>query len=164
MHVTYDDVRRMAHRQRRRFIPGETQSTTTLVDDVWSRVAGTPALEDSSGSLCAAARAMRQIISDLARRHHGHGRTAPQAGDREAVECADALWLDGGDERILALDEAVTRLSERSPRLADVVNCRFFAGYSDAETAQAVGLTEPAVRREWAKARAWLYREVGPDL
>jgi hypothetical protein len=48
--------------------------------------------------------------------------------------------------------------------MADVVNCRFFAGYSEVETAKALGLTVPAVGREWAKARAWLYREIGPDL
>ena len=62
---------------------------------------------------------------------------------------------------MLDVNEAVARLAEISPRLAQVVNCRFFAGYGEGETAQALGLTERTVRRDWVKARAWLRRELG---
>lgn len=154
----------MAHRQRRRLLPGDETPTTVLAHDLCKRLEPTRAQHDGSQFLRHAAREMRHIIVDVARKQQTHPPAAVDARDPDAFEAADALWLDGGEERIVALDEAVTRLSAKSPCLADVVNCRFFAGYSDADTARALGLSEPGVRREWAKARAWLYREIGPDL
>jgi DNA-directed RNA polymerase specialized sigma24 family protein len=62
---------------------------------------------------------------------------------------------------ILKINDALLGLAELSPRLAQVVECRFFAGYDDAETARALGLTDRTVRRDWVKARAWLRRELG---
>jgi RNA polymerase sigma factor (sigma-70 family) len=64
------------------------------------------------------------------------------------------------EQALLDVNEAVARLAQLSPRLAQVVNCRFFAGYGEEETAQALGLTDRTVRRDWVKARAWLRREL----
>jgi DNA-directed RNA polymerase specialized sigma24 family protein len=64
------------------------------------------------------------------------------------------------DEGILALDDAMLRLSNEMPRLADVVECRFFGGYGEEETARALGVSLRTVQRDWLKARAWLYREL----
>ena len=67
---------------------------------------------------------------------------------------------EAGDETLLALDESLGRLARQSARLARVVECRFFAGYDERETARALGLSERTVRRDWTLARAWLYREL----
>jgi DNA-directed RNA polymerase specialized sigma24 family protein len=65
------------------------------------------------------------------------------------------------DEGLLALNEALERLSAQIPRLADVIECRFFGGYGEEDTARALGLSVRTVQRDWLKARAWLYRELG---
>ncbi len=70
--------------------------------------------------------------------------------------------MSGGDEQsLLEVHEALYRLSMLDPRLAQVVECRFFAGYTDQDTAQALGVTERTVRRDWTKARAWLRCQLG---
>jgi DNA-directed RNA polymerase specialized sigma24 family protein len=65
------------------------------------------------------------------------------------------------DEVVIQINDSLLELAQLSPRLAQVVECRFFAGYDDAETAVALGLTDRTVRRDWVKARAWLRRELG---
>ena len=67
------------------------------------------------------------------------------------------------NEQLLALDEALTRLDALSPRLRQVVECRFFAGLTEDETADALGVTTRTVQRDWARARAWLYQELAPS-
>ena len=74
------------------------------------------------------------------------------------------MWLDAEDAQIVDVSDAVERLAACSPRLARIVECRFFAGYSDLETADALGVTDRTVRRDWLKARAWLYRELGGSV
>ena len=164
--LLYEDVKRIARRQRRRFVPGDTCGTTALVNEAYRKLVQTPTSSDSQHDLRAIALAMRRVITDLARTKPRTGRfaTQPSSPDAEACEVADALWLDGGRERIVAIDDALERLERLNPRLADVVNCRFFAGFSGEEAARALGVPERTLNKDWAKARAWLYREIGPDI
>jgi RNA polymerase sigma factor (TIGR02999 family) len=76
------------------------------------------------------------------------------------LEAATDVGMPQSEQALLDVNEAVARLAQLSPRLAQVVNCRFFAGYGEEETAQALGLTDRTVRRDWVKARAWLRREL----
>ncbi len=105
----------------------------------------------------AAALAMRRILVD----HAETRRAQKRGGGFKEVSLEDVdVARDGPSVDILSLDDALTRLSERSPRQAQVVNLRFFAGLKDAEIAEMIGVTEKTVRRDWATARLWLYGEM----
>jgi RNA polymerase sigma factor (TIGR02999 family) len=103
--------------------------------------------------------AMRQILVDDWRRRQAlrRGGGAAEVLLDDGVEIAAPV--PGAD--VLAVDEALRALEAQSPRLARLVECRFFAGYSEAETAQALGVSVATVQRDWAKARAWLHRALG---
>lgn len=155
----YADLRQIARRERFRVGAGATLCTTALISEAWLKLQRTQAWENESHFLATAALAMRHVLVDdasarsTAKRNHGQVALSIEADDLEAPDAADA--------QILEVDQALQRLTQLSPRLAQVVNCRFFAGYSEVETARAMGLTDRAVRREWVKARAWLYDELG---
>ena len=162
--LLYEDVRRIARQQRARFVPGETLRTTALVNETYLKLMSTPAWKDQQHFLRSAALAMRHIITDLARsklRQKRDGGLVLPLDD--ALNVTDDVWPGGGEDLIVELDEAVSRLAALNPRLAEIVECRFFAGYSEVETAQALGISERTLRRDWAKARAWLYREIDPE-
>lgn len=156
--VLYADLRRIARRERFRARAGATLCTTALVNEAWLKLSRSAGWTDRGHFLATAALAMRQVLVNdvLARRA---AKRDPGAERVELVEDADGLQSD--DEQILLVNDAVERLARLSPRLARVVECRFFAGYSEAETADALGITDRTVRRDWLKARAWLYRELG---
>ncbi|MBC6942538.1 MAG: RNA polymerase subunit sigma [Xanthomonadales bacterium] len=150
-------LRTHAHFARLRVRAGETLCTTALVHEAWLRLQRNPRWNDERHFLRVAALAMRQALVDHARAQQtakrGHG-----GHDTPAQAAHEPFWVS--DEQLVALDEALQRLAALSPRLARVVECRFFAGYSDAETATVLGVTTRTVRRDWIKARAWLYREL----
>jgi len=154
----YSDLRRLARRERRRVGASETLSTTGLVHEAYLRLFKSGGFYDRQHFLNTAALAMRQALANYARarlaskRGSGHA-TAP-------LEEADSV-LTEPDERIVALDEALTRLELTNPRLARVVECRYFAGYTEAETAEAMGITDRTVRRDWTAAKALLYEALG---
>lgn len=162
MPLLYQDVRRIARRERLRFRPGETLQTTALVNEAYLKLVGTPAWSNRAHFLRAAALAMRQIITDMARSKLRHKRGSGQEDVPldEAEEVPDDQWPGGGEDRIVELDEAITRLAQVDPQLAELVQCRFFAGYTEIQAAQALGMSERSLRREWVKAKAWLYREL----
>jgi RNA polymerase sigma factor (TIGR02999 family) len=158
--LLYDDLRKIARAQLRRGRPGATLGTTVLVHEVYLKMADQQRLDarDRGHFLAISAHAMRQVIADYARR-----RTAAKRGGHsdplpldEAPELADreARWL-------LEVDQAQERLSARNPRMAQVVECRFFAGYSEEETAEALDTSLRTVQRDWMRARAWLKEELG---
>ncbi|MBX3691558.1 MAG: sigma-70 family RNA polymerase sigma factor [Dokdonella sp.] len=159
MDLFYGDLRRMARRERFRVGAGATLCTTALVNEAWLKLQRTPAWQDQRHFLATAALAMRQVLVNDAQARfaakRGEGKTPISLADA-AVDAPDAA-----DEQIVQVNDALEKLALLSPRLAQVVECRFFAGYSDVETAQALGLTDRTVRRDWIKARAWLYRELG---
>jgi RNA polymerase sigma factor (TIGR02999 family) len=155
--VVYDELRRVAHRQLRNEATGHTLGTTALVHEVYLRLASqrdTP-FTDRNHFLALAAHAMRHVLVDCARRFRG----ARRGGGQVPMELDDAMAaaVARADE-MLELDEALSRLSEAEPRLAQVVECRFFAGLSEEETAGVLGVTSRTVRRDWVRAKDWLYR------
>ncbi len=152
----WSELRRIARREHYRMRAGETLRATALVSEAWLRLRrSAPDLEDEH-FLNAAALAMRHVLIDHARRRlaakHGGGRIDPLDDDIEP------FWES--DERLIDLDAALERLGALSPRLAKVTELRFFGGYSDSQVATILGMTDRTVRRDWVKARAWLYREL----
>lgn len=158
--IFHADLRRIARRERFRVGAGATLCTTALVSEAWLKLQRAPGWKDEQHFLAIAALAMRQVLVSDAERRCAAKRNAGIA----ALSLDDGLdAADESCEHILHLNEALERLGKLSPRLAQVVECRYFAGYSEAETARALGLTERTVRRDWVKARAWLFRELGPE-
>jgi RNA polymerase sigma-70 factor, ECF subfamily len=156
--AAYDELRRLAQSVRRND-PGATMSPTTLVNEAWLRLAATPAVAHTSPLHFKriAARAMRQVLVDIARK-----RIADKRGGKDAI----AITLDDsaaiatvGDD-VLALDGALDALARVSPRQAQMVECRFFGGLDVAETATLLDVSEATVLRDWRAARAWLAAEL----
>ncbi len=153
--VLYDELRAIAHRQLGRERTGHTLTTTALVHEAYLRLSqSTQHLAgDRARFFAAAANTMRRVLVDYARTRNAHKRE----GMRQAVELHEALELVADEsEQLLALDEAMERLQQSSPRLVQVVECRFFIGLSEAETAEVLGTSVRTVRREWVKAKGWL--------
>lgn len=151
--LVYDDLRLLARRQLGRHGP-RTLRPTELVHEAWMKLAsGTPpSAVDRAHFLAIAARAMRQVLVDHARRH---GAAKRGGGWQRATLTSSAWAADFAPETLLALNDALEQLD---PRQRQVVECRFFGGMDDAEIAAALGVTDRTVRRDWVKARAWLYR------
>lgn len=162
--VVYDELRGLA-RLVRRGRASETLNTTALVHEAYLRLLPSQGLawQGRSHFMGVAARAMRQVLVRAAERRSAIKR----GGGDEPVSLVESQHQRlGGDvgqvepERILVLDAALSRLEALSPRQARVVECRFFAGLSVEETAQALSVSEPTVKRDWSAARAWLAREM----
>ncbi len=161
MSLLYDDLRRIARRQLLRGRPGATLNTTALVHETYLKLVNQAKVEcESRGHFFnIVARAMRQIIVDHARRRQAEKRGGDQA--RVPLNEADAAT---GEEAamLLELDQALTRLAAFDERLSRLVECRFFAGFTEEETAEALGTSRSTVQRDWIRAKAWLRDEVGP--
>jgi len=157
----YDELRGLARARLASERRGHTLQATALVHEAWLKLRRHPAATSKAAFFSAAADAMRQILVDHARTR---GRIRRGGGERrEALDLAEmpAPGGDGIPDEIVALDDAIRRLEEQEPVAAKVVTMRFFAGFTVAETAQALDISERTVKREWQFARAWLYRELG---
>jgi RNA polymerase sigma factor (TIGR02999 family) len=157
--LVYDQLRRMARSSLRRERPDHTLGTTGLVHEAYLRLVDQTRAgwRDRSHFYAVAALAMRRILVDYARRH----RRAKRGGGQRPVSLDDGVVsLEQRAEHLLALDDALTRLAELNPRLSRVVECRFFGGLTEEEIAEALGVTTRTVKRDWAKARGWLYQEL----
>jgi RNA polymerase sigma factor (TIGR02999 family) len=153
MPALHADLKQLAAAQRRRFCSPPTLSTTAVVHELYLKLAGSGSLkvESQRHFFALAALAMRQILADHARKQL----SARDAG--RAIEAEAALPVAETDlPTIVGVDSALTRLAEVNPRLVEVVNCRFFGGYSEVETAEILGVSDRTVRRDWDRARAWL--------
>ncbi len=161
--LVYDDLRRLARAAMSRERPGHTLQATALVNEAWLKLAGgrPPAASGREHFLGIAARAMRQVLVDHARKRSADRR----GGDRVRVTLAAADGpADGHDpHEILALDRALDELDAVDPRLRQVVEYRYFAGLTDDEIAGLLGVTRRTVLRDWAKARAWLNKALSDD-
>jgi RNA polymerase sigma factor (TIGR02999 family) len=133
-----------------------------VVHEVYIKLLGHGAttLQDRSHFLTLAARAMRQVMVD-----HARARLTQKRGGGAKHELLDEsrIEIDADASTILDLDSALDRLQELDPRLGKVVSLRFFGGLSSDETAAILGVTDRTVRRDWRKARAFLYGELGGD-
>ena len=157
----YDELRATAHRLASRE-SGETLGTTALVHEAYLKlVGGSPmAIQDRRHFFSIAARAMRQILVDTARRRRAFKRGGNRSrADIDADQLPErlALGASGSPVDTLALDEALTALEEADGRLARVVELRFFVGLSLEEAADVLGVSSRTVKRDWQKARAFLY-------
>lgn len=161
--LVYDELRRVARRQLSRHRRSVTLEATGLVHEAYVKLADQTRLDatDRGHFLAIAARAMRQLIVDHARR-----RQAEKRGGKEQPVPLDGLEIAARAEadHLTDVDEALERLAAHSERMARVVECRFFAGYNEEETAEALGTSLRTVQREWQKARAWLRVELGGGL
>ncbi|HEY7728706.1 MAG TPA: ECF-type sigma factor, partial [Candidatus Eisenbacteria bacterium] len=157
--VTYEELRRLAAGLRRRD-RGATMNPTALVNEAWLKLCRAPEVAHTSPLHFKriAARAMRQVLVEAARR-----RNAEKRGGRGAVFVTfDDSAAEGVSwaEDLLGLDRALARLAEVHPRQSAMVEYRFFGGLEVAETARLLGVSEATVLRDWRVARAWLAREL----
>ena len=166
MPLVYDHLRRMASRQLGAERAGHTLSATALVHEAWLRLVDQTQVQwqDRAHFFAIASRAMRRILIDFARRHRA-ARRGGVDGAPPAPVSLDAVELSVTEraDALIALDEALERLAQVDPRLARVVECRFFAGLTEVETAEALGVSRRTAAREWALARGWLHQELGGD-
>ncbi len=162
--LVYEQLRRMAHRQLSAETSGHTLSTTGLVHEAYLRLASQSRVRwaDRAHFFSVAAIAMRRVLVDYARRH-----LAARRGGASSEHLSLRGSLDGHDPplpqraaMLVDLDEALERLAKEDPRLARVVECRFFAGLTESETAEALSISQRTVAREWVMAKAWLHREL----
>ena len=158
--AVYEELRRVAHRHLRGERPGHTLGTTALVHEAYLELAKLDHVRWPGHAyvLAAASRAMRRILVDWAVARRAQKRGGGVAA--EPLDDAVAMAVERGDD-LLALDEALDRLTAVSERSARVVECRFFGGMSVEETAEALGTSPATVKRDWTTARAWLNRELG---
>jgi RNA polymerase sigma factor (TIGR02999 family) len=165
MAAVYADLSRIAHRQLALEPVGHTLSTTGLVHEAYLRLVDQTRAEwtDRGRFFGVAACVMRRVLVDHARRHRAARRGGPglRRVSLDALE-ADPALLSGSDraDLLVAIDAALTRLAELDARQARVVECRFFGGLSEAETADALGVSTRTLARDWVKARAWLHQEL----
>lgn len=155
--LAYHELRAIAHRRLAARGPAGTLSTTALVNEAYLR------LVDRTGAvsyerahfLAVASLAMRHVLVDRARERVALKR----GGAQRRVTLDDAhLAIDEEPDALLALDDALRQLADFEPRLAQVVDCRFFGGLTEPETAEALGVTVRTVQRDWVKARVLLRR------
>jgi RNA polymerase sigma factor (TIGR02999 family) len=158
-HAVYGQLRRIASRQLRNERPGHTLGTTGLVHETYLKLADQTQVQwqDRAHFYRVAACAMRRILVDYARRCRAERR----GGELRRVSLGEEATAQERGDTLLALDEALERLASVNQRLSHVVECRYFGGLTEEETAEALGVTSRTVQRDWAKARGWLYLELG---
>ena len=156
--LVYRELRERAHNQLAHRRPGDTLSTTALVHEAYLKLAGSAhqAYQDRVHFFAVASRAMRQILVDYARRSAAAKRDGGRAISLDPEMVADPQRA----EELVALDEALGQLERLDERLARTVELRFFGGLSVEETADALGVSPRTVKRDWRKARAFLFQAV----
>jgi RNA polymerase sigma-70 factor, ECF subfamily len=158
--LIYDELRRLAQAQLRREPDGHTLTPTALVHEAYMRLIDYSRVEWANRAhfMAVASTAMRRILVDHARGH----RSIKRGGGRRPVSIDEVeLGTEDRAELLVAIDEALERLKVTEPRQAQVVECRFFGGMTEEETAEALGIGLRTVKRDWARAKSWLHREIG---
>jgi RNA polymerase sigma factor (TIGR02999 family) len=157
--LIYDELRRIAQQQLQREPEGHTLSPTALVHEAYMRLIDYSRMEWTGRAhfLAVAATAMRRILVDHARGH----RSVKRGGMLHRVSIDDVqLGAEGRADLLIAVDEALDRLQKIDARQAQVVECRFFGGMTEEETAEALGIGLRTAKRDWARAKIWLQREI----
>lgn len=160
--LVYEDLRRVARRQLGRHRAQGTLNTTALVHEAYLKMVDQTRVEinDRNHFFAIAARAMRQIIIDYARK-----RSAQKRGGGKRPISLDKVQIAVTEqaEMMLAIDSALKKLSTLNERLTRVFECRYFAGLSEQETADALAMSLRTVQRDWMKGKAWLRRELAVE-
>lgn len=150
----YPQLKRIARDLRWRYNAGETMRSTALVNECYLKLRNSPGFADEKHFLRTAALAMRQVLVN-----HAAARLAAKRGGGKAAESFEddlpVIYWES-DDRLVALNAALERLMTYAPRLAQIVELRFFGGYSEREVAELVDCNERTVRRDWVKAKALL--------
>jgi RNA polymerase sigma factor (TIGR02999 family) len=164
--LVYDELHELARRQRRRWEGDETLNTTAIIHEAYLRLVDQSAPQWLSHPhfLAVAATAMRQVLLDYAKRR----RAAKRDGGRQQVPLREVeATLKRGveapearSEAIIAVEESLRRLERHDPAQGRIVECRFFGGMTIEDTAGALGISPATVKRRWAMAQAWLYRDL----
>ena len=164
--LVYDELREIARRQRRRWQGDDTLGTTALIHEAYLRRAGQSGTGWTSRPHfhAVASRAVRQVLLDYAKGQHAAKRggalhRVPLEEIEDALVARDGLGEDHA-EALLAVEEALVRLEREDPPLARLVECRFHASLTIEDTAEALGISPATVKRRWALAQAWLYRDL----
>jgi RNA polymerase sigma factor (TIGR02999 family) len=158
--LVYDELRQLAAQKLALETPGQTLQPTALVHEAYLRLVGDQQFQGRGHFFAAAAEAMRRILVDNARRK----KAVKHGGELQRVD------LEGQDvpvrpppEEIVALDEALTRLTAEDPEAGQIVQLHFFAGLSIEEAAEALGVSRATAYRQWSFARAWLRCAIGGE-
>lgn len=157
--LVYEELRRLANARMATEKPGQTLQPTALVHEAWLKLmsSGRDRWQNSRHFIAAAAEAMRRIMVDRARRKA----TQKHGGQHQRVELeAIDLAAPTTDQNLLLLDEALQRLTEHDSQTSEIVKLRYFVGLTTSETAEALGISVASVKRQWAYARAWLFRHL----
>lgn len=164
--LVYQELREIAHRHRSRWTGNETMGTTVLVHEAYIKLSGQEGAEweHRSHFLAVASRAMRQILIDYARRTKA-GKRGGEV-DRISLDHVSGIIGDIADisreqsDKLLALDESLSRLEAESVQHCRIIECRFFGDMTIEETSRALGISAATVKRGWTRARAWLHRDM----
>lgn len=160
--AVYEELRRLAHHQLMGGWRKYTLDTTALVHEAYLKLVDAESLTDRHRGYFfgAAARAMRQVLVDAARRRQ----QLKRGGGRDDLTYDDELaGAEAFATELIMIDDTLEQLAENYPRQARVVECRFFGGLTIEETATALDLSRRTVIRDWELARAWLFRQLGED-
>jgi RNA polymerase sigma factor (TIGR02999 family) len=158
MPVVHEALRTIASRHMRHETEGHTLTPTALVHEAWLRLMDQHGMQftDRTHFLAIASRVMRHVLVDHARRAQADKRSPPLALATDLSTASPDAWA----LTMIAIDDAMERLAIVDARLARVVECRFFSGLTDEETATILGVTARTVHRDWVRARAWLEMEL----
>ena len=155
----YDDLRKAAHREMNRAGSPQTWQTTAIINETWLRLHRRDDWESREHFIKTASTAMRHIMIDAAR-----ARLATRRGGgvpNLPIDAADDIAIGDLDDTVLIrLGEALAELAELDPELSHLVDCRYFAGLTEDESAKTLGISERTVRRRWVQARAWIHRSM----
>lgn len=157
--LLYDELYRLASAQLRSERPDHTLGATALIHEAYLKLSGLERIQwrNRSQFMAVAAQAMRRVLVN-----HATARRAKKRGDGSEATSLDRVVVVSRDrsEELLELDRALTRLATLDERHARVVECRFFAGMTIEDTAEALSVAPATVKRDWTVARAWLHREL----
>ncbi len=167
----YDELHRIAQAKRRNWAGGDyTMNTTAIVHEAYIKLAGQQAQDWTSRShfMGVAAKAMRHIMINYAEKR----RTKKRGGDLQKISIEDQdqplnatiNMSDDQADKLLAIENALKKLSLTNERQVQIIECKFFGGMSNEETAVSLGISTSTVKRDWALAQAWLYREAKEDI
>lgn len=164
--LVYDELHRIASRELRGERPGHLLQTTALIHEAYARLVGSQTLEIQSRShfFAVASQQMRRILVDYARQKNAQRRGGGAiAAGLDGVQVGMQMGVAPRGIDLLLLDESLRELQRIHPRAAQIVELRYFGGYTDREVAEAVGVSFGTVRRDWEFARAWLFNRMQGD-